>query len=1188
MQPIQNNNIMRLLSYTLLNILILASLNITAQNYTFKAQNTPDFTIQKSDLQHIGMQYSMSGFNLNQENIKGESMQRIALLQHITIPGEAGLPDLPTINKNIALPQGAIPQLSIHIQDSVVLKNINIAPNQRIPFDTEPDYPIEKGSVYTQNKWFPEHSTQLEVTEIRGMQVARLYLCPFKYNPVNQTLVVYKNIDIDLSWAQDKGTYTAPRFRSRYWDAILKNYISNYNDIPAIDYNKRTHNEDTDGCDYLILIPDIDVYRAWADSLKNFRNEQGIHTRVMTIPEVGGNTVSNLKNFFTTVYNTWNPVPSAVLLMADYADEGDDTGFSAKSWTHPNEGIYISDNYYADISGNNLPDFVFARMTANNEEELSTMVNKCINYETNPPRALSFYHQPITALGWQTERWFQLCSETVGGYMRTQLNREPIRINEVYDGNPAVDPWSTADNTYTVLSAFGPNGLGYIPATPGELGGWDGGSATDIVNAINHGAFMLMHRDHGGYSGWGEPGFSSGHIKQLSNTDKPIHVFSINCLTGQFNEGDGSFAERLHRYNKGGALSITAASQVSYSFVNDALVWGIMDDIWPDFLPNYGNNNTEGSDFLPAFNLASGKYYLAANNWTSSYYKIITYRLFHHHGDAFNTVYYEQPKTNNILHDKYVSTNNTQLSVEAEKGSLVGLSKNGELLASVTVPQSGNINIDFPAQPNGTVLKLVITKQNYLRYESHIHIIETNSSFVSLNKVQYNDANTNDSIENGEQASLNLWLKNIGTQNCDAPVDITLSSSNPNIIIEQNNCTTPALSVGESVVLNAVLSFSTANNIEDLESIPLDIEVDGNTFHYTTTAYAPKLQWEPFYFEETANGNGNNYIDPGESVIARFTIRNVGHAQYPSGALDISSNSAFINLSHTTQSFDAMQSGDSIVAECNISCDASVPVHSIAELTANINATTLQETKTLRFSIGQIIEDWETQSFNSFNWQFTGDAHWEISDRYKFDGEYSAATPDLEDNQSASLILKYDCLDNSYISFHLMVSSEFNHDFMSFYIDDELQGQWSKLLLFSHGAQTFPVSAGVHTFRWTYTKDEAGHSGADKCWLDHIILPVGNSLESTQNIDKETTNHSFAIYPNPARNNIHIANTLASADAFGVELWNNLGKLMMRSNTTNHHTISLATNALANGIYFVRIVNKRGEVLDTQKVMIVK
>lgn len=162
---------------------------------------------------------------------------------------------------------------------------------------------------------------------------------------------------------------------------------------------------------------------------------------------------------------------------------------------------------------------VFSRLVAANATEAQLMVDKTINYEYNNPNMDSYsYQNPITALGWQTERWFQICSEVVGGYWREQ-GKTPVRINAIYQGTPG-NIWSTAQNTATVTNYFGQNGLGYLPTSPTELGGWSGGTASQVVTAINNGAFIVQHRDHGYEQGWGEPSFSVNNINQLTNTDK--------------------------------------------------------------------------------------------------------------------------------------------------------------------------------------------------------------------------------------------------------------------------------------------------------------------------------------------------------------------------------------------------------------------------------------------------------------------------------------------------------------------------------------------------------------------------------------------------------------------------------------------------------------------------------------------
>ncbi len=162
------------------------------------------------------------------------------------------------------------------------------------------------------------------------------------------------------------------------------------------------------------------------------------------------------------------------------------------------------------------------------------------------------------------------------------------------------------------MNVFGPNGLDYIPSSPSALGNWSGGNNGDILDALNNGSFMLQHRDHGFEQGWGEPAFSNSDINNLTNTDLTF-IFSVNCLTGKYNMSGECFTEKFHRhtYNgeNAGALGLIAASEVSYSFVNDTYVWGMYDYLWPDFLPQYGSA-VDNVGFFPAFANAAGKYFL--------------------------------------------------------------------------------------------------------------------------------------------------------------------------------------------------------------------------------------------------------------------------------------------------------------------------------------------------------------------------------------------------------------------------------------------------------------------------------------------------------------------------------------------------------------------------------------------------
>ena len=113
------------------------------------------------------------------------------------------------------------------------------------------------------------------------------------------------------------------------------------------------------------------------------------------------------------------------------------------------------------------------------------------------------------------------------------------------------------------------------------------GNASDIVSHIDEGAFYILYRGHGTDSTWVQPYFTGDNILSLANGDRLPVVFSINCETGSFQENN-CFAEAFLQKRNGGAVAVYAATEVSYSGYNDAMVEGMFDAIWPD--PGIGDS----------------------------------------------------------------------------------------------------------------------------------------------------------------------------------------------------------------------------------------------------------------------------------------------------------------------------------------------------------------------------------------------------------------------------------------------------------------------------------------------------------------------------------------------------------------------------------------------------------------------
>lgn len=74
------------------------------------------------------------------------------------------------------------------------------------------------------------------------------------------------------------------------------------------------------------------------------------------------------------------------------------------------------------------------------------------------------------------------------------------------------------------------------------------------------------------------------------------------------------------------------------------------------------------------------------------------------------------------------------------------------------------------------------------------------------------------------------------------------------------------------------------------------------------------------------------------------------------------------------------------------------------------------------------------------------------------------------------------------VSFDYAVSSELNWDFLRFYIDGVLKSSWSGVVPWASSGAIAAGAAGLHTYKWCYTKDGVISSNADTAWIDNIVI----------------------------------------------------------------------------------------------------
>ena len=1094
----------------LLVLALVAGIMLQAQEYRFNSEPN-GFSISNKNNSQLTLRHNLGAVTIEDAN-RAEVQGQVITLSGIYLSNVAGAPNLPSQSTYVAIPNGATASLTMVSAQTKVISNVDLIPAAvpQLDDDNSPAVYQKDMSIYSRDAFYPETPFQIsEVTEIRGVQVVQVGVMPFQYNPVTKELVVYSDMELLIETEGGNGTYGDPRYRTPEWDQILQDIILNREVLPEIDYGERLrkHYENREtGCEYMIITPDNEDFITLADSIKQFRTEQGIPTEVFTVSQCGGNTQTAIRNFIRNAYNNWDMPPAAVLLLGDHNTDGTQGIVSYTMNNHPGgDGYnpYISDHAYAVMGNNHMPQIILGRITGRNYEEMFHMIKKDLDYERRPPTSPDFYDHPITAMGFQLERWFQLCSEVVNGFWEYELGKHPVRQNAIYQGTPG-SRWSTYEYTNTVLNYFGPTGCGYVPQTMSHLTDWSANGNTVNAN-INNGAFLIQHRDHGAEEVWGEPSYSTGYIKKLTNKDL-TYVMSNNCLTGRFNytqNADGCFAEVFHRHQYG-ALGLIAATEVSYSFVNDIYVWGAYDNMWPDFMPTYGTQHA--TNFIrPAFGNAAGKYFLRQSSWTDDGVKEITYYLFHQHGDAYMTLYSEVPQELVVEMLPVLPAGSDQYTVQADEGATICLTANGQIIG-FDMATGETQNITIVPQEVGTTVKLTITKQDYYRYEHFIKTISTEEPYLIFDAIEVNDAegNGNQAPDYNETCRFGINLHNAGFSPMD-DFSVTLSCEHPAVEITQNSFAYNGMEADETQMQNDAFTVHFGDELNDQEKVKFYLRMvnDHNNFidSVTLTIKAPTLKYGKLTITDL-DGNVMDRLMKGQSSYLTFDLENQGESKSKEIGNRFNLMAPFLNVEENEVVIPAIEAGSSgqVTFLAHINEDAVDGV-----INYSLQAESGYHTNQIESQIplGYTTEDFEGETLNEdLQWNLgSGNKKWHVAEDATAMGGHCMRSPSISDKAIANL--------------HIGIHSEIDDTFSFYHKTSTEEGDMLMLTLNGSEVETwsgigdwerseFALPAGTNLIRFSFKKDNEGSAGEDAVMIDNLRFPPFAKMVLYAGDDTET------------------------------------------------------------------------------------
>ena len=245
----------------ILTIMLLIGLTLSAQTeYRFNSKPN-GFSLNSKSNTTLTIGHNVNAITLEDAHRDGLEGQFITL-SGIHIDNEAGAPNLPSGSTFIAIPNGAVPSIQMVSSKTKVIENVDLipAPQPQLDDDNSPAVYQKDMDIYSRNALYPATPYNLsEVMTVRGVEMVQVGVMPFQYNPVTKQLIVYEDLQLELTTSGGNGVYGDIRYRTPEWDQILSDMLLNRDALPEVDYGEklRKHYENREtGCEYMIITPD--------------------------------------------------------------------------------------------------------------------------------------------------------------------------------------------------------------------------------------------------------------------------------------------------------------------------------------------------------------------------------------------------------------------------------------------------------------------------------------------------------------------------------------------------------------------------------------------------------------------------------------------------------------------------------------------------------------------------------------------------------------------------------------------------------------------------------------------------------------------------------------------------------------------------------------------------------------------
>jgi len=1006
----------------------LAAEQVTVSNDRFAVD------VQSYGLDRTELTYTLGSFEREPVDIDGETWYSLAL------PGEGrtaevGLPQLPKVTR--ALVVGDDAYMEVHFLDGdYVDLTMNVAPSKgNFSRTIDPaTVPYTFGSAYTQDAFWPavngDRNAPYIMRDIRGIAVNAY---PFQYNPATHTLRVWYRLHLEVVRTgvdtQNVKTRHAAALNRSFYDIYSRRFVN----LTPTRYDTLGQN----GSILVVCYPNfMEAMQPWVD----WKIQKGFDVQLVDVTTIG-TSASAIMSYIQNLYDTPGSDLTYVQLVGDAAQ--------IPTFSVSGGG---SDPSYSLLEGNDsYPDIYVGRFSAESVADVETQVERSIYYERDITGENSDWLHKGTGI-----------ASALGSGQGHNGEADYQHMNLIRN--------DLMDYTYTDVDQIYDN---------------NGGTAAMVTSALNEGRSVVDYCGHGSNTTWVSTGFSNTHVNALTNDNRLPFIQSIACVNGNF-VSITCFAEAWLRATDNTTGEPTGAIAFYGSSINQD--WDTPMDSQDEFIALMVGEvrNTTGSLYYNGSCLMLDNYGNAG---------VSMFKTWHIFGDCSIQVRTDSPTpfALDYLPSLFIGLESFEVNAGVED-ALVCLSYNGEILGRGFTGPDGSAVLQLNNVPEEPCdLTLTVTGYNKTTFVGTLPLQPNDCPYVIIDDPEIDD-NGNGVIEFGETLSLSADCENVGNEPAySATAVLTCNDEYVTLLDYSENIGT--ITSSTLLQLNDIFSLRLADNIPDLHEVTLTITItaedaEGETYEWSHsalfTAHGPNIAIGNFNISDGA-GNNNGKLDPGETVVLSIPLQNTGSCNSPDVIGRLVCNNTYVTISQPEVTIGVMEPGASETVTFTVGLSEDVPGNDIIPIGLGVFAGAYVFQASILQGTPALVENFEN-GLNYMGWTMSGDADWTLDTDNAYEGTYCLRSGAITDGQTTSAEFDYDVTATGSMVFYRNTASEINADYLRLYIDGNLKGQWSGL------SQWLPITialtdTGVHTFRWTYSKDQSVSSGYDCAWIDNITFP---------------------------------------------------------------------------------------------------